>query len=142
MVSVSSLYSVLANDYLALATFAVGVIAVINGLKNYTSPIFARRVYSAPEALALTTPLTGRLFGTWTIFSGIVRLYGAFHLTNRELYHMIMASYLVVFVHMILEMMSYRTMKKSEFGSLSPIVVSAVGFGAMMWYYGEYFQVM
>ena len=56
-----------------------------------------------PTDIASEVALSARLFGTWTFLAGIVRLYTACRIDNRELYLLTMGTYGIVIAHYVAE---------------------------------------
>jgi hypothetical protein len=56
------------------------------------------------------TPLAGRLFGTWTIISCIVRIYAAYNLHIGPVYDMAIWTYVVALGHFGSELFVYKSM--------------------------------
>lgn len=68
---------------------------------------------SAPTEISkplLITPLGGRIFGTWTFLSAIVRFYAAHHLHLQPDYDMTMWTLVLVTAHFYADFMHYKTM--------------------------------
>ncbi|CCH40668.1 Ergosterol biosynthetic protein 28 [Wickerhamomyces ciferrii] len=80
-----------------------------------------RRVYeNKPQQ---TTDLSARTFGTWTFVSAVIRFYGAYYLTNPQIYQITLASYLIAFVHFVSEWLIFKTAKFGK-GLLGPLIVA------------------
>ena len=56
------------------------------------------------------TPLAGRLFGTWTIITAIVRCYAAYNLRYGPVYDIAIASYVVALGHFASELFVFKSM--------------------------------
>lgn len=75
------------------------------------------------------TPLTSRLFGTWTLISTFIRLYAAYNITCKPLYILALWSYIVVVAHFLLEWLVYGTMQIGgdfKSGGLTPILITSI----------------
>lgn len=118
----------------------LSVISIGNSVQNYTTLHFSRRVYNGrfvrntrlppasstfnpedavnklipahndPKATDQLTPLTGRLFGTWTFIISIVRLYAAYHLHHGPVYNIALWTYVVAFSHFASELFIFKSM--------------------------------
>lgn len=63
-----------------------------------------------PHAADQVTPLAGRLFGTWTLITCIVRCYAAYNLHIGPVYNIAYATYAVALAHFATELFVYRSM--------------------------------
>lgn len=80
-----------------------------------------RRVYENKPLE--TTNLSARTFGTWTFVSAVIRFYGAYYLTNPQVYQITLASYLIAFFHFNSEWLIFGTAKFGK-GLLGPLIVA------------------
>ncbi|KJZ77837.1 hypothetical protein HIM_03014 [Hirsutella minnesotensis 3608] len=62
------------------------------------------------KAVDQMTPLAGRLFGTWTLITSIVRCYAAYHLHLGPVYNIAIWTYVVALGHFASELFVYRSM--------------------------------
>ncbi|PVH98951.1 ergosterol biosynthesis protein-like protein [Periconia macrospinosa] len=96
------------------------LISIFNTIQSYTSTTLTARVYnpnpppsSSTTAAALqptqVTPLTGRLFGTWTLLAAVIRLYGAYYISEKPVYELAMAAYAVAWAHFMSEWWVFGT---------------------------------
>jgi hypothetical protein len=75
------------------------------------------------------TGLSRRTFGCWTILSGFVRFYAAYHITNPEVYALAFWAYVAIAIHWVTEFFVFRTV-----GWGATIAVSLViDCGAPVW---------
>lgn len=95
---------------------------MFNSAQTYLSGLeLTRRVYeNKPQQ---TTDLSARTFGTWTFVSAVIRFYGAYYLTNPQVYQITLASYLIAFVHFVSEWLIFKTAKFGK-GLLGPLIVA------------------
>ncbi|KAL7748618.1 ergosterol biosynthesis protein [Sorochytrium milnesiophthora] len=115
----------LPEDNLGRWIFFVSTVAFANTVGTYLQPVkYSQKVYAAQ-----VTPLTGRLFGTWTLTSSIVRLACAFDMYNATVYKITFGTYIIALGHMLSEVLVFRTAKPSV-GSISPLVVAST---SMLW---------
>ena len=66
-----------------------------------------------PKATDQLTPLAGRLFGTWTLITSIVRCYAAYHLKIGPVYNIAYWTYIVALGHFVSETFVFKSMKFS-----------------------------
>jgi hypothetical protein len=57
------------------------------------------------------TPLAGRLFGMYTFLAGVIRVYAAYHVTERYLYQMAWWAYVAAAFHFTSETVVYRSIR-------------------------------
>lgn len=118
----------------------LSVISIGNSVQAYTTLHFSRRVYNGrfirnpklppasatfdpedsanklvqaqndPKATDQLTPLAGRLFGTWTIITSIVRCYAAYHLNSGPMYNVAIWTYVVALSHFASELFVFKSM--------------------------------
>ncbi|XP_059161798.1 ergosterol biosynthetic protein 28 homolog isoform X1 [Physella acuta] len=69
--------------------------------------------------------LTARLFGTWTLLSGITRLMCALFIYNKVLYHITIMSFVLALCHFSSEVFIYKTATLTA-GIIAPLIVSSV----------------
>ena len=73
------------------------------------SPVLADA--GAPGAKDQVTPLAGRLFGTYTLVISVVRLYVAYNISSKPMYHLGIMTYVVAWAHFVSEMAVFRTQR-------------------------------
>ncbi|VDB94064.1 unnamed protein product [Peniophora sp. CBMAI 1063] len=102
----------------------VGGLAFFNTAQNFLTLDFTRRLYNGAPANAPVTRLQARTFGIWTLTSGIVRCYAAYHMHDKKMYDLALCTYLLALCHFGSEIFVYRTARL--FGpALSTIIVSS-----------------
>ncbi|CAK7225768.1 ergosterol biosynthesis protein [Sporothrix curviconia] len=57
------------------------------------------------------TPLAARLFGTWTMLAGFIRMYAAHDVSNRALYELALLTHVVAAAHFISELTVFKTFR-------------------------------
>ncbi|CAK7214421.1 ergosterol biosynthesis protein [Sporothrix bragantina] len=57
------------------------------------------------------TPLAARLFGTWTMLAGFIRMYAAHDVSNRALYELALITHVVAAVHFVSELTVFKTFR-------------------------------
>ena len=85
--------------------------SVLNTVQCYRSSKFVRRTFDGPASATEVTPFAGRLFGSWSFLSGLVRFYAAYNIHSEHLYRLTLCTYLIVLSHFAGELMVYGTMK-------------------------------
>ncbi|KFA61987.1 hypothetical protein S40285_07911 [Stachybotrys chlorohalonatus IBT 40285] len=118
----------------------ISLTSIGNSLQTYLTLHFTRRVYngrfvpntrlppasaaynpedatdklvpaqSNPKATDQLTPLAGRLFGTWTLITCIVRCYAAYNLHIGPIYDLAIWTYVVALSHFASELFIYKSM--------------------------------
>jgi len=118
----------------------LSIMSIGNSLQAYTTLHFSRRVYDGrfirnpklppasaqynpedsakklipaqdnPRATDQLTPLAGRLFGTWTLITCIVRCYAAYNLHVGPMYTVAMWTYVVALGHFASELFVFKSM--------------------------------
>ena len=100
---------------------------MFNSVQTYTTLQLTKRVYCA--APSQVTALGARTFGTWSFLSSIVRLYGAYHISNPQIYQLVLLTYVIVFAHFVSEWTVFRTTAWGA-GLAGPILIST---GSLVW---------
>ncbi|KAH7258408.1 hypothetical protein B0J15DRAFT_298799 [Fusarium solani] len=118
----------------------LSLISIGNSLQTYATLHFSRRVYNGrfirntklppktatfepedsvnklvsaqndPKATDQMTPLAGRLFGTWTLITCIVRCYAAYNLHIGPVYTIAYWTYVVALGHFASELFIFKSM--------------------------------
>uniref|UniRef100_A0A060TFG8 ARAD1D15334p n=1 Tax=Blastobotrys adeninivorans TaxID=409370 RepID=A0A060TFG8_BLAAD len=100
----------------------ISVVSLFNSAQTYTGPTLSRRVYEAqPQQV---TALSARTFGTWTILTSIVRLYGSYYTNIQPIYDLCIFTYLVAGGHFISEWLVFGTAKLGK-GLAGPLIVAS-----------------
>ncbi|KAL2760263.1 hypothetical protein ACRALDRAFT_1078949 [Sodiomyces alcalophilus JCM 7366] len=102
---------------------------------NYDPEDSAKKLVPATTAAASSnaadqvTPLMGRLFGTWTLITSIVRMYAAYHLRHGHMFDLAWWTYVIAFSHFSSEMFIFKSM---TFGKpqIGPFVFASL---ALFW---------
>jgi hypothetical protein len=99
-------------------------------MQCYTSGLsLTRRVYPIGASKGAVTGLSSRTFGTWTLLTGVVRLFAAYHLEDPSWYNLAIATYFVAFWHFGSELLFYRTTRLIS-GATPTYLVSI---GTLIW---------
>lgn len=114
----------------------ISVVSIFNSLQTYQKDLtLTKRVYNAkPQQV---TNLSARTFGTWTLITSIVRLYGAYYITNPQVYQLTQFTFGVAAVHFLSEWLIYRTTLLGK-GLAGPLIVSSLSLG-WMWMYKDFY---
>lgn len=115
----------------------ISLVAFLNSVQAYTTPEISKKVYeNKPNEI---TALSARTFGTWTFLSAIIRFYGAYYLSNPQIYSIVYWSYVIAFTHFALEFLVYKTAKVGK-GLAGPAIVSTLTL-VWMWLQWDYYVV-
>ncbi|KAL8815825.1 MAG: hypothetical protein Q9191_008417, partial [Dirinaria sp. TL-2023a] len=103
----------------------VSALSIFNTVQSFLTLVFTRRVYAGAASKVNVTPLSSRLFGTWTFLSCIIRWYAAYHVENQALYTAALWTFAIALFHFSSEWLVYGTM---EFGTgiLPSLIVATV----------------
>ncbi|CAD1809270.1 Ergosterol biosynthetic protein 28 [Candida parapsilosis] len=114
----------------------ISIVSIFNSLQTYQKDLtLTKRVYNAkPQQV---TNLSARTFGTWTLITSIVRLYGAYYITNPQVYQLTQFTFGVAAFHFLSEWLIFRTTSLGK-GLAGPLVVSSLSL-AWMWLYKDYY---
>ncbi|KAJ9086435.1 ergosterol biosynthesis protein [Entomophthora muscae] len=114
----------------------VSTAAFFNSAQCFISPFkFNREIYSLQTSEV--TCLSARLFGVWTLLSGIVRLHCTYNIHDRTAYIMAMATYAIALFHFSTELLIFKTVKLNR-ASLGPFIVSTFSLTWMIISYSKY----
>ena len=114
--------------------FKVVGFSVLNTVQCYRSSHFARRTFDGPISATEVTPFAGRLFGSWSFLSGLVRFYAAYNIHEKHLYQLTICTFLIVLSHFAGEVLVYGTMKVGK--GLAPslfVATTSVVWMLMQW---------
>ncbi|CAO3664236.1 unnamed protein product [Umbelopsis vinacea] len=75
------------------------------------------------QAHQTVTPLSGRLFATWTWSVSMIRIYAAFHLNNKIMYNLGIWSYVIALTHYVGELVVFGGCKINV-PFMSPMIVA------------------
>ncbi|KAJ4153528.1 hypothetical protein LMH87_010012 [Akanthomyces muscarius] len=78
--------------------------------EDRTDKLVPARNPQDPKAADQLTPLAGRLFGTWTLITCIVRCYAAYHLHIGPVYNIAIWTYVVALGHFASELFIFKSM--------------------------------
>lgn len=96
-------------------------------MQAYATPEYTSLLYSNGKVPA--SPLSGRVFGTWTFLSAVIRMTAAYNMDNPVAYDLAMWTYGIALTHFVGELIFGNAQLKGRF--ISPLVVAS-GSLAMM----------
>jgi hypothetical protein len=82
------------------------------------------------------TPLAARLFGTWTLITGIVRIYTAYDVHSPALYQLGVLTHALAAAHFTSELLVFRTLRLTG-PQFFPLFA---GYGGTIWMIMSYSQ--
>ncbi|KAL5463221.1 hypothetical protein EMCRGX_G032100 [Ephydatia muelleri] len=101
----------------------VGIIALANAAQCFINEDHAKStLYTLRPDEA--SPLLSRMFGTWTILAGTVRLVFALGPCNKSIWLVTLLSFVLALLHFTSELFIYKTATLS-FATISPLLVSS-----------------
>ncbi|KAJ5210993.1 Erg28 [Penicillium cf. griseofulvum] len=110
--------------------FFVSVVSALNSLQAYNAPKYTSQLYSNGKVPA--SPLSGRIFGTWTFLSAVIRMTAAYNITNSVAYDLGMWTYGIALAHFIGEIICGDASLEGRF--LSPLVVAS---SSLVWMFTQ-----
>ncbi|KAL0954847.1 hypothetical protein HGRIS_003786 [Hohenbuehelia grisea] len=111
----------------------VAAMAVFNGVQNFVTLKLTRRIYNNVPSQSVTG-LQARTFAIWTLTSAVVRGYAAYHIHEKVIYDMAIATYVLAFAHFSTELLIFRTAKINP-GVLSPVIIAS---SSLIWMLQQY----
>lgn len=118
-----------------LSGLKVSLTSALNSVQCYITTSYTERVYSSPSRPV--TRLSARTFGTWTFLSSIIRLYGAYNISDPVIYQLVLWTYALAFGHFASEWFYFGTAKWGA-GLAGPVLVSTGSLAWMFWQWGWY----
>ncbi|OKL59942.1 hypothetical protein UA08_04927 [Talaromyces atroroseus] len=109
------------RGYLPYALFVTSLMALTHSVVTYLRPIPSQIQFAGPSAPPPNT-LTAHIYGVKNVYSGLIRLYAAYSIRNRDLYTLALATYLGVFGLYGAELWIWRTVRMRE--TLSSFIIS------------------
>lgn len=83
------------------------------------------------------TPLAARLFGVYTILAGVIRIYGAYSITDPRLYQLCLLTHVLAAAHFTSEALVFQTLVLG-WEHAFPLGAGYVGSAWMAWQYSNY----
>ncbi|KAJ5780261.1 hypothetical protein N7457_005421 [Penicillium paradoxum] len=105
----------------------VSVVSALNSVQAYVSPEYTSQLYSNGKVPA--SPLSGRVFGTWTFLSAVIRMTAAYNMDNPVAYDLAMWTYAIALTHFVGELIFGNASLKGRF--VSPLIVASCSIAMM-----------
>ncbi|KAL1887129.1 hypothetical protein Sste5346_010418 [Sporothrix stenoceras] len=109
--------------------------AVTHSVVSYVNPIASLRQFSGPSAPPKNA-LVAHVYGVKNIYTGLIRLYAAYQITNPELYNLTTLTFVGVLALYSTEHLIFRTVGTKE--ALASYVIATIGFVWMQSYRSWY----
>ncbi|KAJ5319945.1 hypothetical protein PENANT_c040G01698 [Penicillium antarcticum] len=106
----------------------VSVVSALNSLQAYISPAYTSQLYSNGHVPA--SPLSGRVFGTWTFLSAVIRMTAAYNISNPVAYDLALWTYGIALTHFVGELVFGNATLKGRF--ISPLIVASSSLAWML----------
>ncbi|KAF1804447.1 Erg28 like protein-domain-containing protein [Mucor lusitanicus] len=117
----ADVFSTLPEGYLPKWLLFTSALGIFNSIQNFCTSSLTKRVYAnKPEEV---TPLSGRLFATWTWSVSMIRIYAAFHLQHKFMYDLGIWTYVIALTHYAGELLVFRGCKLNG-PFMSPLFVA------------------
>ncbi|KAI8787737.1 ergosterol biosynthetic protein 28 [Biomphalaria glabrata] len=108
----------------------VAVMAFGNTIQCFISSNYLfERLYTINEKNV--SGLAARLFGVWTLMSGVVRILCAFFIYNKTLYFSTLVSFIIALAHFTSEVFIFNTAALT-IGIIAPLIVSSLSILMML----------
>ncbi|KAJ5112596.1 hypothetical protein N7532_000641 [Penicillium argentinense] len=112
----------------------VSVVSAINSLQAYRSADYTSALYT--NGAIAVEPLSGRLFGTWTFLSSVIRMMAAYNIDNPVAYDLALWTYGIALTHFVGELVFGNAQLRGRF--LSPLIVASTSLAWMLTQRGAY----
>lgn len=99
----------------------VSVVSAVNSLQAYCSPDYTSKLYT--NGAVPVEPLSGRVFGTWTFLSAVIRMTAAYNIDSPIAYNLAIWTYGIALTHFVGELVFGNASLKGRF--LSPLIVAS-----------------
>ncbi|CEJ53844.1 hypothetical protein PMG11_00184 [Penicillium brasilianum] len=99
----------------------ISVVSAANSLQAYTSADYTSKLYTN-GALAVE-PLSGRIFGTWTFLSAVIRMTAAYNINSPIAYDLALWTYGIALTHFVGELIFGNASLRGRF--LNPLIVAS-----------------
>ena len=100
------------------------VMALTHIVVTYTHPIAALKQFRGPSSPSHNALSLAHIYGVKNIYSGLIRLYAAYNIHKRELYHLALMTYVGVFAFYAMEWLIWKTVRLRE--TASSFLISGV----------------
>ncbi|KAJ5273282.1 Ergosterol biosynthetic protein 28 [Penicillium angulare] len=112
----------------------VSAVSAINSLQAYCSVDYTSLLYT--NGSKPCEALSGRVFGTWTFLSAVIRMTAAYNLTTPVAYDLAIWTYVIALTHFTGELIFGNASLKGRF--LSPLIVASSSIAWMLIQRKEY----
>lgn len=112
----------------------VSVVSAVNSLQAYCSSDYTSKLYT--NGTVPVDPLSGRIFGTWTFLSAVVRMTAAYNITTPVAYDLAIWTYGIALAHFVGELAFGNASLRGRF--LSPLIVASSSAAWMLTQRGAY----
>ncbi|KAJ5232415.1 hypothetical protein N7468_005371 [Penicillium chermesinum] len=99
----------------------VSVVSAVNSLQAYASADYTSKLYT--NGTRPVEALSGRVFGTWTFLSAVVRFTAAYNIDNPVAYNLAMWTYGIALTHFLGEFVFGNASLKGR--AMSPLLVAS-----------------
>ncbi|CAM0141524.1 ergosterol biosynthesis protein [Umbelopsis sp. WA50703] len=131
----TEIFSTLPEGNLPRWLLFTSALGIFNSVQNFFTDKLTKQVYAnKPNEV---TPLSGRLFATWTWSVSMIRIYAAFHLNNKIMYDLGIWSYVIALTHFVGELVVFGGCKVNV-PFMSPMIVAVTSLTWMISHYDQY----
>ncbi|KAJ5739472.1 hypothetical protein N7533_012256 [Penicillium manginii] len=106
----------------------VSVVSAVNSLQAYFSTDYTSKLYT--NGSIAVEPLSGRVFGTWTFLSAVIRMTAAYNIDNSVAYDLALWTYGIALTHFVGELVFGNASLRGRF--LSPLIVASSSLAWML----------
>ncbi|GLI75602.1 ergosterol biosynthesis protein [Penicillium ochrochloron] len=106
----------------------VSVVSAVNSLQAYTSADYTSKLYT--NGAIAVEPLSGRVFGTWTFLSAVIRMTAAYNINSPVAYDLALWTYGIALTHFVGELIFGNASLRGRF--LSPLIVASSSLAWML----------
>lgn len=104
------------------------MVSAVNSLQAYFSADYTSKLYT--NGTIAVEPLSGRVFGTWTFLSAVIRMTAAYNIDNPVAYDLALWTYGIALTHFVGELVFGNASLRGRF--LSPLVVASSSLAWML----------
>lgn len=106
----------------------VSVVSAVNSLQAYCSSDYTSKLYT--NGAVPVESLSGRVFGTWTFLSSVVRMMAAYNINSPVAYDLAIWTYGIALAHFVGELVFGNASLRGRF--LSPLIVASSSLAWML----------
>ncbi|KAJ5912051.1 Ergosterol biosynthetic protein 28 [Penicillium subrubescens] len=106
----------------------VSVVSAVNSVQAYTSADYTSKLYT--NGAIAVEPLSGRVFGTWTFLSAVIRMTAAYNINSPVAYDLALWTYGIALTHFVGELIFGNASLRGRF--LSPLIVASSSLAWML----------